>query len=202
MKPVRHTQEMIDRYVREGFWGNPNTAELWDRNAELYPDREVLVDRRLRITWSEGKILMDRLALGFRQLGLTKDDIVVMQLPNMAEAMLARVALLKAGGISMPIMMFFRQRELLYALNYVDAAAIITCREHRGFDYAAMIADLRPQLPSLRQHLVVDDETLPGTISLRAMMHTPLERDYPPDYLRQFRFPVGEVTQLLRSEEH
>ena len=46
MIPVRYTQEMIDRYVREGLWGHPSTADLWDRNAELYPDREAVVDAR------------------------------------------------------------------------------------------------------------------------------------------------------------
>ena len=82
MKPLRYTPDMIDRFVRDGFWGHPSTAEFWDQNAVLYPDREAVVDSRRRVTWSEGKLLTDRMALAFLRLGLQKDDVVALQVPN------------------------------------------------------------------------------------------------------------------------
>lgn len=40
-KPTRFTQEMIDEYMSKGYWTVETTAEIWDKNAQLYPDQEA-----------------------------------------------------------------------------------------------------------------------------------------------------------------
>ena len=62
VKPTRYTQEMYDEYFSKGYWTNETTSVIWDQNAEKYPDREAFVDARTRLTWSQVKLLSDRLA--------------------------------------------------------------------------------------------------------------------------------------------
>ncbi|MFQ5826453.1 MAG: AMP-binding protein, partial [Dehalococcoidia bacterium] len=109
-KPTRYTQEMFDQYVREGYWDTTTFAQIWDRNARQYPDQEALVDGRNRLTWAECQQWIDRMALGFLELGLKKDDVMVAQLPNYVELNLARVACEKAGLIFIQALRNLRHR--------------------------------------------------------------------------------------------
>jgi non-ribosomal peptide synthetase component E (peptide arylation enzyme) len=68
-KPTRYTEEMIAEYFRSGDWDYTTNAYYWDRNAELYPDKEAVVDSRNRLTWSKAKQLIDRIALGLLESG-------------------------------------------------------------------------------------------------------------------------------------
>src|SRR3989337_1272642 len=86
MRPFCHTAEMVKHYTRLGFWGNPVYCEVWDQNALSYGTREDLVDSRGRgVTWETAKKMSDRLALGLLELGFKRDDIIVIQLPNICE---------------------------------------------------------------------------------------------------------------------
>ena len=88
------TQEMIDDFVRKGVW-EPGLLfwKWWDKNAKEYPDKEAIVDARSRLTWAEARERSVQLALGFRKLGLNKDDVVMAELPNCIEAQLLQEAL-------------------------------------------------------------------------------------------------------------
>jgi non-ribosomal peptide synthetase component E (peptide arylation enzyme) len=196
VKPIRITREMTDRYVKEGYWGHPNLADLWERNAREHPDWEALADSRVRLTWAQANRYIDRLALGFLELGFKKDDVLVIQLPNIVESVLVRLAALKAGLLGLPMLMFFRHREVEYVLSYTDAVGMVTPGKLRNFDYFQMVEEIRPRVPSLRYSFVAGDEVPSGAISIREMMERALEEKYPPDYLQQFHFEVGEVTGL------
>jgi non-ribosomal peptide synthetase component E (peptide arylation enzyme) len=90
-KATRYTPEMIEEYTRKGYWQPTTLSELWDRNARDYPDKEAIVDSRTRLTWSQSKQWIDRLALSLLELGFKKDDMLCVQLPNSVELCLLRV---------------------------------------------------------------------------------------------------------------
>ncbi|MCG6533800.1 MAG: o-succinylbenzoate--CoA ligase, partial [Syntrophales bacterium LBB04] len=79
-KATRYTPELIEHYMKSGMWETTTFSDVWDRNAEDYPTKEALVDSRVRLTWSEAKQWIDRVALGLLELGLKKDEMVVSQL--------------------------------------------------------------------------------------------------------------------------
>jgi non-ribosomal peptide synthetase component E (peptide arylation enzyme) len=54
MKPTRFTEEMVDEYVRKGYWDSTLISDYWDQNAVLYPNEEAIVDENVRLTWSQG----------------------------------------------------------------------------------------------------------------------------------------------------
>ena len=55
----------------------------------------------------------------------------------------------------MPI---FRERELLYVLNFCEFKVFIVPKVYRGFDYAAMAAGMSGELHHLKHLIVVDGD--------------------------------------------
>src|SRR5438045_5496767 len=72
-------------------------ADFCDRNAQLLPNKEALIDRTRRLTWRQVKDYSDRLAVGLIGLGLEHNALVLVQLPNSVELFLLRLAAEKAG---------------------------------------------------------------------------------------------------------
>ena len=141
--PTRWTQEMIDEYFKKGFWSSMLVADFWEQNAKEYPDKEALVDSKTRFTWAQAKRHADRLALGFLELGLKKNECLVMQLPSVVESFTVRVACEKAGIVCITPLMTLRHKEMEYTLNYVEAAAVVVPWEYRNFNYFDMMQELR-----------------------------------------------------------
>jgi non-ribosomal peptide synthetase component E (peptide arylation enzyme) len=199
MKPTRYTEEMIAEYVGKGVWDDTTFAQVWDRNAEQYPQKEAIVDSRTRLTWAEAKQRIDRIALGLMELGIGEDKVLVVQLPNCAELMLLYVACEKAGIINLTIYRTMRHKEVEYMLANTEAEGIVIPWKFRDFDHFAMIQEMKPNLPHLKHVIVAGDEVPEGAISLEEMMRQPLEEKLPPQKLQERRFPAFEVTRIRHT---
>lgn len=199
MKPTRYTEEMIAEYVQKGVWDTTTFAQVWDRNAEQYPEKDAIVDSRTRLTWAEAKKRIDRIALGLMELGIEKDKVLVVQLPNCVELMLLYVACEKAGIINLTIYRTMRHKEVEYMLSNTEAEGVVIPWKFRDFDHFAMIQEIRPNLPHLRHIIVTGDEVPEGAISLEEMMRRPIEEEYPPQKLDERRFPAFDVTRIRHT---
>src|SRR5207249_3383646 len=74
--------------------------------------------------------------------------------PNIAEACVADLAVAGVGAICLAYPVLYRHNEVRSLLARSGAAACLFVGRLRAFDYAAMMTDLRPDLPEL-QHLAV-----------------------------------------------
>ncbi len=190
--------EHIAEYTKRGYWAaEPTMSDLWDRNARDYPEKEAIVDSKTRLTWSLAKQLIDRLALGFLELGLKRDEILAVQLTNSVELCLIRIACQKAGIVFMPLLRTLRHREMEYALKYVEAVGVVIPKESRGFGHFQMLEEIRPNLPTLRYVFVVDDDVPEGAISTKHLLKQPLEKKHPPDYLENSKCGAWEYSMIL-----
>lgn len=196
MKPLVYNDEMRDKYTQIGAWGKPTLADLWDYNARTYPDREAVMDSTKRMTWAQAKQWYDRLALGFLELGLKKDDVVATELPNLVESLLLIFAFEKAGILPLPAMTTFRHAEMEYLMKTVNARGVVIMPTFRNFDYYQMIQEIRPKLPKLEYIFIVGDEVPADTISIKEMGEKPLETKYPENYLQQTKISPYEVRTL------
>lgn len=195
-KPTLYTQEMIDRFSRAGFWGTLTMSDFWKRNARQYPSREALVDSRNRLTWFEANKLIDRLALSLLELGLKRDDIVVLQLPNCAELLLLRLACERAGLLQLPALRTLRHTEMQHILKFTKARAIVIPWKYRGFDHFEMIQELKPELPHLKHVIIWGDEAPHGTLRIKDFLSNPVEKKYPADYLESKKITPMEVSTI------
>lgn len=198
-KPVRWTEEMVNEYIRRGYWDNTTLYDLWERNARDFPEREAIVDSKLRLTWAEAKKWIDRLALGLIELGLKKDDVIVIQVPNSVEQTLLRVACEKAGVVHVPALRSLRHTEMEYILRYCDAVGVVIPWEMRDFNYYQMIQEIQPRLPRLQHVFVVGEKVPEEALSFMEMVKRPIEENYPANYLRNFGLPSIETSLVLHT---
>src|SRR5699024_166449 len=64
----------------------------------------------------------------------------------------------RIGAVSNPLIPIYRQREVGFMVGLAESKVIVVPREFRGFDYPAMVDELRGDWPALAHVLVVDGE--------------------------------------------
>jgi fatty-acyl-CoA synthase len=97
-------------------------------------------------------------ALGLVDLGVEKGDRVGIWAPNCAEWTFTQYATAKIGAILVNINPAYRVHELKYVLNQAGIRTLVAARSFKTSDYAAMIEEVRPDCPALRDVLLIGGE--------------------------------------------
>lgn len=195
-KPTRYPPETIEEYVKKGYWEPVTITDFWDRNAATHPHKEAVEDSRSKVTWGQAKEWTDRFALALVEMGIKKDEVLAIQLPNSVELTLMRVACEKAGVLCLPVLRNMRHQEMEYILKQTKAVGVVIPWKFADFDYWDMIKSIRPNTPSLKHIFVVGDEVPPGAISVKEITRKPLEKEHSLASLEERRFKVTEVSLI------
>lgn len=195
-QPIRYTSELITEYTGKGYWEQISLSEIWERNAEDCPEREAVADSKTRLTWKEAERWIDRIALGFLEQGIKRDELVVVQLVNSVELCLTRVACEKAGVLCLPVLRTLRERDIEYILKQTGAVAIVVPDRFRDYNYIEMVESIRPQVPQLRKVFVVGKEVPRWAVPLLPITQQPIEDRYPGGYLERIRYKPTEVSLI------
>ncbi|MGY1841460.1 MULTISPECIES: (2,3-dihydroxybenzoyl)adenylate synthase [unclassified Modestobacter] len=168
--------EVAREYTERGWWrGTALGAELLDA-ADARPDTVALVDRDVRLTYRSLTARADALASRLvDELGLAREDRIVVQLPNCWEFVVLTLACLRAGIVPVMALPAHRRHELSHLVEHSEAAAIAVPATLRGFDHAEMAEELRTASSTLRQVLVVGEEVRPGQVDLTALCAEPAD---------------------------
>jgi acyl-CoA synthetase (AMP-forming)/AMP-acid ligase II len=155
--------------------GTETFHDILARRAAAHPDREAIVDHRHRVTYGELAARVDRTAAGLQSLGLGPGDVVTIQLPNWVEFAYVFFACERIGAIANQIGPDFRSREVEYIVRFSESRAFVCPASFKGFDYVAMVRELRPKLQGLRHVLVLGGPPAgePGLVSLDDLIHGP-----------------------------
>ena len=129
----------------------------FDATVLAFGDHEALVDRPAGRRWTYAELAadVDALALGLLQMGIGKGDRVGIWAPNCAEWALTQYATAKIGAILVNINPAYRTRELEFVLNQSGTRLLIAAQKLKTSDYAAMVAEVRPRCPGLRQVVLI-----------------------------------------------
>ncbi len=197
---TRYTKELINGYVREGFW-DPELliTDLSERCARDYPDEEAVVDSRSRLTWREVSRRIDRIARGLLDLGFKKDDVLATQLYNSVEYFLLFFACERAGVVMATAQPTFRQAEMEPILRQTGAKGIVIPRRFRDFDYFSMVEELQPGLPELKHVIVMGEDIPEGAVSLTGIMEGEPGDKGAAAQLARVRFKPWEVTRIFNT---
>ncbi len=124
-----------------------------DRTVSRYGGHDALVDVASDRRWAYSEFLADveLLAAGLLVKGVDKGDRVGIWAPNCPEWVLAQYATAKIGAILVNINPAYRVHELRYVLGQAGVSLLLSAREFKGSDYAAMIDEARTQAPDLRE---------------------------------------------------
>ncbi|MFI5689177.1 class I adenylate-forming enzyme family protein [Streptomyces sp. NPDC051636] len=118
---------------------------LWElavRRAELTPDRPVLLqddgpDHRV-LTFGGLRDRAERVAAGLYGMGVRPRTVVAWQLPTRIETALLSFALARIGAVQSPVIPFYRDREVGFALRESRAEFFAVPGTWRGHDHTEM----------------------------------------------------------------
>ncbi|MEU6117495.1 AMP-binding protein [Streptomyces sp. NPDC047117] len=151
---VEWPDEFVSRYIAEGHWEARSLGGLLRDWAREHDGRTALVDGKQRWTYRELDERADRLAAGFRNLGLGPGDRVVVHLPNTAEFVAVVFALFRLGALPVFALPAHRHSEISYLCAYAQATAYIIPDEHQGTDFRKIAERVLAEVPSLREVVV------------------------------------------------
>jgi len=204
LKPIRYKKEMVDEFIRDGYWTRETFYDFWDRNAQKYGDREALVDSKYRLTWAEAKHLIDAIAVSWIEMDIPQFARIIIQSPNSVYGFLSRIACERAGLISLTVYPYLRQRELEYMVEKTEASAVIIPHIYRKFDYLEMYKDLQSRFPHLKSIFLFEDKVPDSapeeTYSLIKLAKKRSEKPIDESVLKERRFdPVWNVALLTTT---
>jgi len=152
--------ERVADHVARGWWQGTTVDALFQRTAAVDGDALALIDPPNRtaldgkpperLTWTAVFERVQRIAAAFLALGLVKDDIIAVQLPNTVDAVVVLLAAARLGLIVTPVVMQYREHELGYILAQTSPRAFITVASFAGYDHAGLAARLAADAPDMR----------------------------------------------------
>tara|TARA_B100000470_G_C19789668_1_gene391555 strand:- start:514 stop:2199 length:1686 start_codon:yes stop_codon:yes gene_type:complete len=163
----------IQDFTSRGWWGNDTLYSLFADAYEECKDQEGLVDpdnRKditgdlpKRLNYSDIYEIVERYASIFYEQGLRKDDIVIIQLPNIVELPIIYLSLSKLGIISSPIPMQYGVFELTNVIRETNPKAFISIQTFNGNQHAEQFSsvftdrELKFSLGTIDGYIDIDD---------------------------------------------
>ncbi|MDO8771307.1 MAG: class I adenylate-forming enzyme family protein [Burkholderiaceae bacterium] len=145
---ILHSLETLKRYTESGHWGRRTLLDLLRETAAKAPDRPAVVDPADRpdltgsvaqsLSYRELSVAVDAIATGLLDMGLRKDEIVVVQLPNVWELVAMFLAVSRAGGVLSPMPIQWRDNEFQNVKKLTEARFFFGMRDFKGADQLAI----------------------------------------------------------------
>lgn len=145
-------EEKRRRYRELGWWGDKTLADLFFANAREHPARAALIDapnrgefafgEQRRLTYADMRAEVDRLAAALLAAGIGKDDVIVIQLPNISEFVSLYFAAATIGAIVSPIAVQYRSHELAAMFEIVEPKAFICGTRMHHADHIGVVRPL------------------------------------------------------------
>lgn len=134
-------------YREAGWWGDETLSTWLDKAVENRGHCLALVDQSnrtsiadgtpLRLTFNELQERALALSSQFYDAGIRSDDIVVVQLPNIAELVISYFALDRLGAIVSPVPVQYGPFELTHAIEALEPKGFLTTRRLKEASFAA-----------------------------------------------------------------
>ncbi|MFE0649300.1 class I adenylate-forming enzyme family protein [Streptomyces sp. NPDC059534] len=116
--------------------------ELVERRADLTPERPVLLQGDRVLTFGGLRERAERCAAGLYAKGVRAGTVVCWQLPTRIETAVLSFALARLGAVQTPVIPFYRDKEVGFALRESRAEFFAVPGVWRGFDHTEMAARL------------------------------------------------------------
>ena len=150
------SREALEEDFRGAGWWRDETLATWlERNAAARGSDAALIDGTGTTSYADLATRVRKLASGLHHVGIRRGDVVAVQLPNIAEFIVAWLALCARGAVMQTVHMPYGPRETAGLLAHSGAVAAILRGRAMDRSPAAEIAAMRGALPALRQVFAV-----------------------------------------------
>ncbi|GHA86289.1 AMP-dependent acyl-CoA synthetase [Algimonas arctica] len=164
------SNDTVATYRANGWWGDSTVDDLFKAACANAPDSCALVDplnrasidgvEPRRLSWRELDEAVDGAAIALLRVGLSKDDRLVVQLPNTVDAVIIFLAASRLGLIISPIVMQYRQHEIQHIIENISPKAIITVDHFAGFDHRGQAQSIAGEAGGLT--VLISEQVLRG----------------------------------------
>jgi 2,3-dihydroxybenzoate-AMP ligase/mycobactin salicyl-AMP ligase len=162
--------EDAEKYNRLGWWGGRTFGDILDGAADRYPDKEAFVDGASRLTFSQARDRVNRLAISLMNLGVAPKERVLVQLPNWNEFVYVYFALQKIGAIDVLLIDRYRPYEINHLIRLTGATAWVLPWKYRKTDYLPIIKEVLKENPQMKNIILAKGGGQRDYLSLEALM--------------------------------
>jgi long-chain acyl-CoA synthetase len=142
-----------------------NLAFLLDQQARLTPDRTAVICRPFVFTYGQLNALANQVAAGLHALGFGPGDHIALSCPNTPHFPIAYYAILKLGGVVVPLNVLLKPREITALLKDSDAKALLVFEGTAELPMAKAARAACDDVPACRQVIVMTiDPAAPSPI--------------------------------------
>ena len=159
-----------------------NLASFLDHQTRLTPDRLAVVSRPYAFTYRQIEAMASQLAAGLKALGLGPRDHIALSCPNTPHFPVAYYAILKLGGVVVPLNVLMKPREIAYHLTDSDAKALLVFQGTPELPMAQMARAACDDVPACRHLIVLTvDPAAPSPVE-RSLTHGQVMHGQPPSF--------------------
>jgi cyclohexanecarboxylate-CoA ligase len=133
--------------------------------AARHPRSGAVVQGEVRLDYAQLLDRAGRVAAGLSERGVQPGDRVLTQLPNWWETIVVSWAVFLAGGVLVPIVPIYRERELRYVIDQVDPSVVIAPATYRGHDHATVLRTILADLGSTARLISVRGPSTPDDLA-------------------------------------
>jgi fatty-acyl-CoA synthase len=135
-------------------WPSLTISGLFDLIADEFPDRLAVIASDRDITYREAQAISRKWATGLIGLGLEPGQHVAIVMANYPEFPILKLAIARAGCVSVPINYLLQYDEMRYVAEQSQSKVLFGMSQFRDRDYTVDFARLRQDIPELT-HLFV-----------------------------------------------
>lgn len=145
--------------------------------AHKFPDKIALIFDQHQITYAQIEEITNKLANGLKSTGIQAGDRVALMMPNLPHCIFSYYAILKAGGIVVPINYMMEDDEFNSVLENIKPKSIIYWEGFRKYvqDYVNTLEE-KPYLIVLGKKRSIDQDSLLELISNSKPEFEPAQR--------------------------
>ncbi len=149
--------------------------ELLATIAAQRGEAEVAIDARRRMSFADLDAAAARFAAGLATHGVRRGDVVMTQLPNWWETIVATWGCWKAGAVVIPVVTIYRAHELRFIMEQTRPSLLIAPAFYRGYDHAAELRRLVDQAgdPGTVVVAVREVAPTPGVLPMEQLLDAP-----------------------------
>jgi cyclohexanecarboxylate-CoA ligase len=149
------------RYRANGWWRDATfLADLAAATRAEAAKPAIIATRAFAkdvrtISYGELSEHVDRFAAGLLELGVGREQIVAVQLPNWWQFTALALACARIGAVIAPLPVDYRRREVELVLGRTEASVYVGPAAWLGFSHQQLLRELAPALPALRHRVFV-----------------------------------------------
>jgi len=154
MTSIKNDENRYTEFLGKTF------GQMMDLLADRIPEKEAIVFKELRITYSQLRDNIRTMAMALKKIGIRKGDRVGVLFQNCPEFFYVQQAVLYIGGVFIPLSTRYRKFEVTYMMKHAGAKFLFCVDETQETNFIDLIEEVRPELPDM-ETIIIKGQNIP-----------------------------------------